>query len=143
MLVPEEVTKLVVHCSATRPDMDVGRAEIESWHLYRGFAAIGYHFVIRQDGTVEPGRPLDHEGAHARGYNDESVGICLVGGLDNYGQPSDDYSPEQWESLERTLRFLKCVFPSAEVLGHRDLPGVAKACPCFDAREWWEETALC
>lgn len=141
-----EVKYIVVHCSATKPSADIGRDEIDRWHKDRGWAGIGYHFVIRRDGRLERGRPLneDHvlspseKGAHVGvgGINSVSVGVCLVGGVDDQGKPASNYTEPQWNTLEALLAQLTTQFPSAEVKGHRDFDP-RKACPCFDAGELW------
>jgi N-acetylmuramoyl-L-alanine amidase len=128
---------LVVHCSATKPSHDIGRAEIDQWHKDRGWAGIGYHYVIRRDGTVEPGRPLEDIGAHVEGHNARAVGICLVGGLNDAGEAAADYTGIQWEALRVVLLGLSGRWPTAEIRGHRDFPDVRKACPSFDVRVWW------
>ena len=128
---------LVIHCSATRAIMDVGVKEIREWHRAKGWADVGYHFVIRRSGKVEKGRALETVGAHVQGHNADSVGICLVGGLnDETFKPEDNYTPQQWEALTGLLIALLENYPSAKVLGHRDFPGVQKACPCFNAKTW-------
>lgn len=134
-----EVKYLVVHCAATPEDMDIGVKEVRGWHLKRGWLDVGYHYVIRRDGTVEKGRPTDRPGAHARGFNHLSLGICLIGGVESDGKTAEaNYTHAQWESLEDLLRTELLNHPHAEVLGHRDLPNVSKACPSFDVREWWD-----
>lgn len=128
---------LVIHCSATRAIMDVGARDIRQWHRAKGWSDIGYHFVIRRSGRVEAGRRLDEVGAHVAGYNADSVGVCLVGGLnDDTWQPENNFTPQQWESLTALLKRLVKKYPNAKVLGHRDFPDVKKACPCFDAIPW-------
>jgi N-acetylmuramoyl-L-alanine amidase len=139
LLSASQVRYLVVHCSATKPSMNWGRKEIEHSHVMRGFSMIGYHLVIRRDGSVETGRPLDMIGAHVEGHNDESVGVCLVGGIDDRGQPENNFTPQQMTSLVKVLEFWRLIFPTAEILGHRDFSKVAKACPCFDVRKWLKE----
>jgi hypothetical protein len=135
---PRKTTRLiVVHCSATPPDRDIGVKEITGWHLARGFLSIGYHWVIRRDGTLETGRREDLIGAHAQQVNRESLGICLVGGTDKFGRPEDNFTGAQFATLKTLLQRLEQTYPGAEVLGHRDIPGVAKACPSFDVRAWW------
>lgn len=130
--------RIIIHCSATPPSMDVGAATIESWHTRRGFDAIGYHYVVRRSGEVEPGRPRDAIGAHARGWNHRSVGVCLIGGVEDDGTtPAPNYTPDQWRTLAVLVRALVEVYPEALVVGHRDLPRVTKACPSFDAAVWW------
>ncbi|BDD13138.1 N-acetylmuramoyl-L-alanine amidase (plasmid) [Fulvitalea axinellae] len=132
------IRKIVVHCSATPATMDIGRDEIDRWHRERKFNGIGYHLVIRRNGRLERGRAMEKSGAHAKGYNSESVGVCLVGGTDSAGKAERNFTPRQYARLAEVLKGLQLVFPDAEVLGHRDLPGVAKACPCFDVKEWWK-----
>lgn len=133
----EETDYIVIHCAATKPSMDIGVKDIDKWHRQRGWRKVGYHYVIKRDGEVEIGRELDEVGAHAKGFNSNSVGICLVGGLSEDGKPENNYTDEQWIALRETVNQLKLPYPEAEVLGHRDLPDVNKECPCFDVREWW------
>ena len=135
------VNYLVVHCAATRPSMDIGAAWIRSMHRRAGWLDIGYHFVIKRDGTVEPGRPTDRPGAHARGFNHLSLGICLAGGVSesDVKKPENNFTEAQFVALRSLLKAMKETYPDAIILGHRDLPNVAKACPSFDVREWWAE----
>ena len=116
--------------------MDVN--DIRRWHLQRGFVDVGYHYVIKRDGTIEPGRPLDRQGAHVSGFNHLSVGVCLVGGVseDDVNVPEANFTDAQYASLRKLLPELQRNFPGAEILGHRDMPRVRKACPSFDVREW-------
>ena len=135
---PEAVKFLAVHCSATQAKQDITAADIGRWHRQRGFLKIGYHFVIRRDGTVETGRGLDEVGAHVEGFNSQSIGVCLVGGIDAKGKAEDNFTNEQWAALEVLLKDLVIKFPGAKVQGHRDFPNVKKDCPCFDTKKWWE-----
>jgi N-acetylmuramoyl-L-alanine amidase len=129
---------IAIHCSATRPSLDVGVKEIRQWHKSQGWSDIGYHFVIRRDGRVEKGRPVDEIGAHVAGFNATSVGVCMVGGVDqrDYTRAVNNFTPAQFESLKGLLTQLVSKYPSAVVLGHRDFPNVNKACPSFDAKHW-------
>lgn len=137
------INKLVIHCSATTAKMtDVDAAWIDREHRKRGWAKIGYHYVIRRDGALEPGRALEEIGAHARGHNAYSIGICMVGGLDAGLKPENNFTPEQWATLASLVGELHRRYPKAEVLGHRDLPKVAKACPCFDVKPWFAKAFL-
>lgn len=132
-----KINWLVIHCSATRPSMDIGVKEIRSWHKRKGWSDIGYHYVIRRDGRVEKGRPDSRAGAHVRNHNRDSLGISLVGGVNERTlKPENNYTEAQWRSLERLLKTLSAKHPKANVRGHRDFPRVAKACPCFDAEPW-------
>jgi N-acetyl-anhydromuramyl-L-alanine amidase AmpD len=133
------ITQLVVHCAATRPSLDVGVDEIRQWHRHQGWSDIGYHWVVRRDGTVEAGRREELIGAHVSGHNRESLGICLVGGLDEHGDPAPTFTEEQFASLRALLNDLLAKYDLSDdaILGHRDFPNVAKACPSFDVRHWW------
>ncbi len=127
------INEIIVHCSATPEGQNVTAADIRRWHTAgNGWSDIGYHFVVGIDGTVEPGRPLAQPGAHCRGHNARSVGICYVGGLAADGRtPKDTRTPAQRAAMLTLLRELKQQFPAAAIHGHRDF--AAKACPSFDA----------
>lgn len=129
---------IAVHCAATRPSQDIGAAEIDRMHRQRGFKCIGYHKVIRRDGTIEDGRPIDQVGAHVENWNSVSVGICLVGGVSekDINVAENNFTPAQWEALSKLLVELKQKYPHAHIQGHRDFPKVAKACPSFDVAAW-------
>ena len=130
--------KLILHCSATKPSMDIGLEEINEWHKKRGWRCCGYHFIIRRDGTVENGRSILMKGAHAKGYND-CIGVCLVGGIDDNGKPEDNFTESQINGFYTLVLCLRMIFKKVEILGHNDLPNVTKACPSFDVREKFSE----
>ena len=135
-----EVSLLVIHCSATRYDRDFPVEALRSSHKARGFADIGYHFYITRDGELHRCRPVNQIGAHAAGWNDKSIGICYEGGLDEQGRPADTRTYAQRCTLMDLLRQLRSDYPKARILGHCQLsPYIRKACPCFDAREEYEE----
>lgn len=125
------IDMIIVHCTATPAGRDVTVADVDSWHRKRGFDGIGYHYLVSLDGTVHAGRPLERAGAHCRGYNSRSVGVCYVGGLDRDGRPADTRTPAQRRALTELLGDLRRRFPCAVIHSHRDF--AAKACPCFDA----------
>ena len=131
-----QINRIIVHCSATKPSLDVGADEIKQWHIDRGWSDVGYHWVIRRDGTIEKGRPEEKAGAHARGHNQDSIAICLVGGINEDGQPDCNYTAAQYRALNDTTNGIYMRHNIHEVLGHRDLPGVDKACPCFDVQSF-------
>lgn len=129
--------RIIIHCSATPPSMDIGSTEIDRWHRSRGFFKIGYHFVIRRDGSVEKGRERHEPGAHARGWNNRSVGICMIGGVaeGNRSKPNDNFTAHQWQALAELVTKLKHDYPAALVIGHNEVSD--KACPSFDVQEWY------
>src|SRR5471030_3257168 len=94
---------LVVHCSATPATMDIGVREITQWHIRRGFDTVGYHYVIRRNGELETGRRESAVGAHVKGHNANSIGICLAGGVDARNKPENNFTAAQFNTLERLL----------------------------------------
>jgi len=115
--------------------MDVGFEEIDSWHQQRGFKSpsgihCGYHVIIKRCGMIEQGRPYHEVGAHCRGHNRNSLGICLVGGMDDSGKPDSNYTMAQLETLSILCADLDTEFPGIIFSGHRDYSN--KACPVFD-----------
>ena len=89
------INRIVIHCSATRSNMDYTAKQVDTAHKAKGFRCWGYHYYIRKSGQIELMRPLEMVGAHAKGYNLNSVGICYEGGLDINGVPSDTRKLEQ------------------------------------------------
>lgn len=124
------INEIIIHCSATKEGQSFTVADIDQWHRARGFAGIGYHYVIYLDGSVHEGRPLSQPGAHCKGHNAHSIGVCYIGGLDAAGRPHDTRTPEQRQVLLRLLETLKRQFPNATIHGHSEFSD--KACPCFD-----------
>ena len=134
---------ITIHCSATPPIMDIEVDDIRRWHKEKGWSDIGYHFVIRRNGDVETGRALHITGAHVKNYNFRNIGICLVGGVDEYNDAEDNFTSSQKRALHR-LVWLLCskygIDIHRNVLGHRDWPSVKKECPCFDVTEFFAST---
>jgi N-acetyl-anhydromuramyl-L-alanine amidase AmpD len=132
------ITLIVIHCSAVRPDQLSSAAQIDTWHRQRGFhLGIGYHYVVRRNGEIEPGRPEWLTGAHCQNHNAHSIGVCYEGGLDIRGQPADTRTEAQKASLRQLLEDLHRRYPRALIVGHHDL-NPKKSCPCIDnvAREY-------
>ena len=132
------ITLIVVHCSAVRPDQSSSAAQIDSWHRKDRHwkLGIGYHYVVRRDGTIEPGRPEEQIGAHCLNHNAHSIGVCYEGGLDIRGQPADTRTAEQKQAMRQLLEELHGRYPRAIIVGQHDL-NPDKPCPCYDvAREY-------
>ncbi len=146
---PEHVKYIVIHCSATSAKHDIGVADIDRWHRQKGYFMVGYHYVIKRNGHVQNGRPLTRFGAHAYGYNQQSLGICLAGGVDRNVKGRkpiavNNFTPNQFAALRLLLGQLgKIGYGHAAVLGHRDMEEMRgtrlKDCPSFDVREWLSE----
>lgn len=126
------ITEIIIHCTATPAGRVVTAADVNAWHLERGFAGIGYHYLIGIDGRIEPGRPIGRIGAHCRGHNRTSVGVCYVGGINSDGRPADTRTLAQKTALARLIAELRARFGPLPVSGHSDYS--SKACPCFAAR---------
>ena len=129
-LQPDAIKMLVVHCSDTPDDESLRAMDIQRMHLGFGWDGIGYHYVIGRDGRCEAGRPEYWQGAHVRGINDQSLGVCLIG--------RTHFTTEQMHRLELLLRDWTARYPHARVLGHRDATDTDKTCPNFDAAAWWQ-----
>ena len=129
-----DIDYLVIHCAATKPSMTVDIDRIRSWHLKKGWSDVGYHFYIRQNGNLEIGRPIEIAGAHVRGFNKNSIGICYEGGVDESLNALDTRTEAQKATLLILLKGLKVDYPDAIIKGHTDFKNVSKACPSFDAR---------
>lgn len=129
-LFPQDIEYLVVHCSDSPPDRGDTAADINRWHIKRGFDLIGYHKVILPSGEVQNGRPEYVEGAHCRGYNSSSLAVCLIG--------IDYFTPQQFEALGEVLKRWRGKHPNAEIVGHCDLDP-RKTCPNFDVGQFVED----
>lgn len=138
-----KITEIFIHCSATKPNWmydksaDQKVAEIRRWHMQEnGWKDIGYHFVIDRDGDVVNGRPIERAGAHVRGHNANSIGICLIGGWggSSTDQFEEHFTEYQKEALFKLLDDLTPKFPDAKIRGHNEVAN--KACPCFTVSEF-------
>ena len=116
-----QINKIIVHCSATKVSQNAGVDYIRTLHTkINGWSDIGYHLVIEHNGHIKPGRPIERQGAHCKGHNSDSIGICLAGGLDEKGKPAFTFSDEQMKNLNLLIESLKVQYPITSILGHRD-----------------------
>ncbi len=126
-----KITDIVIHCADTPKNKYFDINDIRKWHVEeRGWSDVGYHYVILLDGTIQLGRDIKTIGAHVKGFNSKSIGICYIGGKDNV----DTRTTQQKVSLVYLVGSLKRMFKKAKVSGHRDFPNVTKYCPSFDAK---------
>jgi N-acetylmuramoyl-L-alanine amidase len=128
MLIDKKISLLVVHCSDTKNSQNLSATDIHKMHLGFGWNGIGYHKIIQRSGKVENGRPEYWIGAHVKGKNKISLGVCLIG--------KDKFTKKQFNSLEKVLRKWKSSYPNAKILGHRDTGNTKKTCPNFDVITW-------
>lgn len=143
----KKTDSIVVHCAWTTAGHDVSATEIRTWHIReRKWMDIGYHFVIRRDGSIEIGRPWWAVGAGVLGWNADSIHICLAGGMkrvEGIEMEDNNFTDAQFRTLRSLIITLREMDPGAEkVLGHRDYPGVTKRCPSFDVATWLKKVGL-
>tara|TARA_R110001632_G_scaffold59062_3_gene143680 strand:+ start:7399 stop:7824 length:426 start_codon:yes stop_codon:yes gene_type:complete len=137
-----EINKIILHCSATREGQDISTETIKGWHVNdRGWSDIGYHYIVLLDGTVDQGRPVKRQGAHVRGYNKDSIGVCYVGGLDADMNPKDTRTDLQKDSLTELISYLMDSYEDATLHGHNEFS--SKACPSFNVEEEYKELIEC
>jgi N-acetylmuramoyl-L-alanine amidase len=133
-----KITHIVVHYTATYEDENITAADVDRMHKARGWSGIGYHWFIRRDGTLEPGRPESQVGAHVGGQNTGKLGISWAGGLNRKTGPEvgvNNITKAQEATLIKQIKEMLKRYPAAQVVGHRDL--AATQCPGFDVRTWW------
>lgn len=136
-----KIDMLIIHCSATKPTMDIGVKEIRKWHVEgNGWQDIGYHDVIRRNGNTERGRPYEIAGAHVAGKNSYSIGVCLVGGVDDNMKPDANFTDKQWKTLAQYVRAFKAEYPRATIHGHNEFS--SKDCPSFNVEKWLKKEGL-
>jgi len=144
------ITEIIIHCSATKPEWMQNnssaqkRDEITRWHVEgNGWRDIGYHALIDRNGSVMVGRGVNVIGAHCKGHNTGTLGVCLIGG---HGSSStdkftDNYTPEQDMALRKYIKSTRMQYPAInKVSGHNEY--AAKACPGFSVREWIKDLPL-
>lgn len=136
----ESIDAIFVHCSATKPTQNIGVREIRQWHKEQGWLDVGYHYIIKRDGTVEAGRDESAVGSHAKGYNHNSIGVCLVGGIDGSGKFEANFTPAQMSALRSLLVTLLAKYEGSKLMAHHEV--APKACPSFDVRRWWYNNEL-
>lgn len=135
------IRNLTIHCAATPEGRDVKAATIDDWDRAK-FGQVSYHIVIELDGTAVRGLRDDQKGAHVGGKNTGNIGVCYVGGVDKKGNPKDTRTPAQKATMLRIVREYQAKYPGIVTRGHRDWPGVKKACPSFDVGGWLRENGL-
>ena len=134
MLNAKNIKLLIVHCSDSEDDKLLTAIDIHKMHLDFGWDGIGYHKIINRSGKVENGRPEYWVGAHVKGKNDISLGVCLIG--------KNKFTTRQYISLEKVLRKWKILYPEARIIGHRDAGNTKKTCPNFDVNNWIKDKFL-
>ena len=135
----ESIKEIIIHCSDT-DDPNITAKDINEWHLARGWCAIGYHFFIRTDGTIEFCRPTIRVGSHCYGHNKYSIGICVN------GKKFQDNTTKREKSLNKLLKelqrdyqqFFKIKF---KIKAHRDYTDL-KTCPNFSVSKFLKTSKI-
>ena len=142
MIKRELTDTIVIHCSATPATMDIGVEKIREWHVDDNkWDDVGYHHIITRDGTLEPARPGEMQGSHARSVNGSSLGICLVGGSNSNGDWEDNFLDPQWVTLKALLLNLIEKYEIKKIIGHYQVDD-KKECPSFKVPDWLEKEGL-
>jgi N-acetylmuramoyl-L-alanine amidase len=137
-VIMRNIDKIIIHCSATKEGVAVSTATIRNWHIKgRGWSDIGYHYVIQLDGTIDYGRPINRIGAHTKGENENSIGICYIGGLSDKKRAKDTRTDAQKRALLKILKTLTHIYPNASIHSHFEFAN--KSCPCFNAGSEYDE----
>ena len=126
----KKVSLLVVHCTATKCNRPFSVENLVACGEAK-YGQCSYHYYVRRDGEVIPLLPETVQGVHARHYNYCSLGIVYEGGLDENGSAADTRTDAQKAALWSLLKDLTRDYPEARILGHCELPHVAKRCPCY------------
>ncbi len=133
------VKYLTLHCAATPEGRKVDAKTVSQWDIAK-FGTVSYHWVVELDGAMIRTLSDETKGAHVGKANTGNIGICYIGGVDKSGNPKDTRTEAQKKSLLTLVRTYRARYPGIIIRGHRDWPGVAKACPSFDCAAWLKET---
>ena len=117
----KELQYIILHHTAASADQTVN--QIHSYHLNKGWIGIGYNILVDKYGNTYWGRGIEYRGAHTKGYNDISIGICAIGNMETGIMPE-----AQKESIKKTIKEVLQYYPSiTKIVGHKDL--AATLCP--------------
>ena len=136
------ITHLTIHCAATPEGRNDSAEAIERMDIQR-FGQKSYHWVFELDGTAHQSLADNVRGAHVGKHNSGNIGFCYVGGMDaGMIRPKDTRTEMQKRAMLAKVKEYMAKYPGIKVLGHRDWPGVAKACPSFDVRAWLKQEGV-
>jgi len=132
-----DIKYIVLHCTASSQSATIS-AILRYWKDDRGWKNPGYHFIIEANGNVVQLQPIEKPSNGVRGYNQSSIHVSYIGGKDGI----DDRTNKQKIAMAAIVKVLHAVHPTAKILGHRDFPNVAKACPSFEVKQFLKEINL-
>lgn len=129
-MITRKIDKIIIHCADTKTSQSFDISEVDLWHKKRGFSKVGYHYYIRLDGTLQIGRELNEVGAHCKGQNSKSIGICFEGGLNPDSSKWSTPLNEQLLTYDSLISYLNSIFGDLSIHGHYDFSDT-KSCPNF------------
>lgn len=136
------IDEIIIHCSASPEGKDVTAEDIDRLHLSWGWRDCGYHFVIELDGSIHSQRPIEQIGAHTVGHNQNSIGICYIGGMNKeYTHSKDTRTPEQKKAILELVKSLLDIYPTIKIISPHS-KYANKACPSFNVYNWLNENGL-
>lgn len=129
-----KISKIVIHCTANQKIATAKNVIAWLKKQYKN-GNMSYHYLVDRNGDIYYLTEIEKIAYHASNDNIDSIGIAYVGGLDENLRPEDNISDAQINSINSLVQSLFLVVGKVKVLGHRDLKGVKKSCPCFDVKE--------
>jgi N-acetylmuramoyl-L-alanine amidase len=136
-----DIFDIVLHCTATLQNASVEAIQ-RYWKEVMKWKDPGYHVIIKVNGALVWLHPIEKPSNGVAGYNKNAIHISYIGGIDRDGKPVDNRTEAQKKAMYELVKMLKGKFPNAEIKGHRDFPGVKKACPSFEVSEWVKQVGL-
>ena len=133
-MITRNINKIIVHCADTKTNQSFDITDVDNWHKKRGFSMVGYHYYIKLDGTIQEGRNLEQVGAHCKGQNSDSIGICFEGGLNADGSKWDGPLSPQLDAWNSLYQYLCFMFGNLPIKAHYEYS--EKSCPNFDPDDY-------
>jgi N-acetylmuramoyl-L-alanine amidase len=135
----KETKYIIIHCSDSTPSEDLTVCDLNKLHRQKGFLNIRFHLIIKRDGSIEAGRDIDEVGSHTEDLDDQSVSICLIGGVETNkdNEPRLNYTARQWETLRNLVKSMCLLYPEANVVGFNEVD-TNKVSPYFDVQAWFD-----
>lgn len=127
---------IVIHCTATQPNAKLENIQ-KYWKEVKGWGDTpGYHYIIKTNGDIVKLLDENKNSCGVYQHNSECLNLSYIGGIDPKGNPKDTRTRAQETAMFNKIVELTERYPNAKVVGHRDFPGVKKACPSFDVKTW-------
>ena len=132
-MITRKIDKIIIHCADTKTSQSFDISEVDLWHRKQGWDKVGYHYYIRLDGTLQIGRELNEVGAHCKGQNSKSIGVCFEGGKNPDGSKWSSPDNAQLLTYDSLKAYLDSIFKDLQVFGHYEFSD--KSRPNFDVND--------